>query len=176
MTVDITEEEKVVSQVDRAKVEMALQSLMAEENFLMATIAGSLAALVGAVVWAGITVATGYQIGIVAIAVGFLVATAIRVAGKGLTSKFSLLGAVLALFGCVIGNLFTIFYLGANESGMSMMELLRLIDFSMIPALMIDTSSAMDLVFYAIALYEGYQLSLRQISGEDLAGATAAEV
>ncbi|MDH3976462.1 MAG: hypothetical protein OEV42_19530 [Deltaproteobacteria bacterium] len=155
--------------IDAAQVEVALQSLMDEENFAMAAVAGLIGAIVSAVIWAGITVATGYQIGIVAIAVGFIVATVVRISGKGLTPKFSILGAVLALVGCVLGNFFTLVYFGAQESGITIMELLPLINVAQIPALMIDTFSGMDLVFYGIAVYEGYQLSLRKITGEDMA-------
>ena len=170
MTEGIGTKENGVAHMNREKMEAALQSLMGEENFAMAVLAGSVAALICAFAWAGITVATGYQVGMVAIAVGFIVATAVRIAGRGLTSRFRLLGAVLALIGCVLGNLFTIFYFGAKESAMPLMELLRMIDLTMIPSLMMDTFSGMNLVFYGIAIYEGYNLSLRQISGEDLAG------
>jgi Zn-dependent protease len=156
-------------QMDRAQAEMLTGSLLAEENFGLAVVAGLLAALISAVAWAGITVVTGYQIGIAAIGVGYAVAAAVRIAGKGLTSKFRLLGAALSLLGCLMGNLFTIFYFGAKEAGMPIMEFLPLIDLAMIPAILINTSSGMDLVFYGIAVYEGYKLSLRQIRAEEMA-------
>ncbi len=171
MTEGINPEEKGVPQMDSAEVKMALQSLLGEENFGLAVVAGLVGALVSAVAWAGITVATGYQIGIAAIGVGYIVAAAVRIAGKGLTSRFSILGAGMALLGCVLGNLFTLIYFGAEESGMTIMELLSLINVAALPALVIDTFSGMDLVFYGIAVYEGYKLSLRQITGEELARA-----
>ena len=173
MTEGNNAEERGIAKMDRKKVEAALQSLMGEENFAMAVLAGSVGALICAFAWAAITVATGYQVGIVAIAVGFIVATAVRIAGRGLTSRFRVLGAVLALLGCVLGNLFTILYFGAKETGMPLMDFLRLIDVTMIPSLMMDSFSGMNLVFYGIAVYEGYNLSLRQIRDEDLARAGA---
>ena len=152
-----------------AQVEVVFQSFKGEENFAMAVVAGSVGALICAFAWAGITVATGYQVGVVAIAVGFIVATAVRIAGRGLTSRFRVLGAVLALLGCVLGNLFTIFYFGAKETGIPLMDLLRMIDVTIIPSLIMGTFSGMNLLFYGIAVYEGYKLSLRQISTEELA-------
>ena len=38
----------------------------------------------------------------------------------------------------------------------------------MIPDVMIATFSPMDLLFYAIAIYEGYRLPLRQVTEEEL--------
>lgn len=67
-----------------------------------------LASLVGACIWAAISVATGYQIGYVAIGVGFLVGMAVKIFGKGIDQVYGYIGAVLSLFGCVLGNLFTI--------------------------------------------------------------------
>lgn len=164
MSEGISDEERTLAQA-----EVVFQSFKGEEDFVMAVVAGSVGALICAFAWAGITVATGYQVGIVAIAVGFIVATAVRIAGRGLTSRFRVLGAVLALLGCVLGNLFTIFYFGAKEMGIPLMDLLRMIDVTIIPSLIMGTFSGMNLLFYGIAVYEGYKLSLRQISTEELA-------
>jgi len=146
----------------------AIQQLQEEENFPLAIIAGLLAALLGAGIWAGFTVVTEYQIGIIAIGVGFLVAFSIRLAGKGLTIKFQVLGALFSLLGCAAGNFFTVCYYIAQNEGIGFFEILTLINPSAIPNLMASTFSAMDIVFYGIAVYEGYRLSLRQLSESEL--------
>ena len=68
----------------------------------MAALAGLAAAFVGAIAWAIVTVTTKYQLGIMAIAVGLLVGLALRLGNGG--KAFGILGACLALFGCVLGN------------------------------------------------------------------------
>ena len=81
------------------------EQLRGEQNLLIALLAGIAAAVVGTIVWAAITVTTGYQIGYMAIAVGFIVGYAVRL-GNGIDKIFGVLGAALALGGCVLGNLF----------------------------------------------------------------------
>jgi hypothetical protein len=45
------------------------------------------------------------------------------------------------------------------------------IDYSLVPQIMIDSFSPMDILFYGFALYEGYKFSFREITeGEIVAG------
>ena len=71
------------SSIDPAQVAYLQQRLHSEQNLLLGAAAGMIAALAGAAVWAGVTVVTGYQIGFMAIGVGFLVGYAIRAVGRG---------------------------------------------------------------------------------------------
>jgi hypothetical protein len=70
----------------------------------LGAIAGVGAAIVGAIAWAIVTVSTKHQIGLMAVAVGALVGLALRIGNGG--KAFGILGAFLALFGCVLGKLF----------------------------------------------------------------------
>lgn len=132
-----------------------------EGSFLAAIGAGFGAALVGAVLWAGITVATGVQIGFMAVGVGFLVGLAIRNVGRGRSPKFAVAGATLALIGCVLGNLFTVLGLIANDREVRFFDLLghALANPGTAAGLMSDSFQVMDLLFYGIAIYEGFKLS-----------------
>ncbi len=154
--------------IDEAQLAYALEQLRSEENFPVAVIAGIAAAAVGAAAWTTITVLTGYQIGFMAIGVGFLVALTIRATGKGLSTKFQILGAVLSLLGCMVGNFLTVCWFIAQNEAMPFFDLLTQIDPVVIPDIMISTFSGMDLLFYGIAVYEGYRLSLRAVSEQEL--------
>lgn len=158
-------------ELDPTMVSFALERLRAEQNLTGGLVAGAVASLAGAVAWALITVATGYQIGFMAIGVGFLVAVANRAVGKGLDQIFGIAGAALALSGCLVGNLLIVLHYVAEVEQIGFFELLPLIDYRLVPQLMIDTFSPMDLVFYAIAIYQGYRTSFRQISLEELQSA-----
>src|SRR5882672_10328355 len=70
------------------------------ENLPMGFMAGLIAAAVGAGLWALVTILTGYQIGWMAVGVGFLVGWAVRAGGKGTHTVFGMMGAMLALGGC----------------------------------------------------------------------------
>ena len=125
--------------------------------------AGAVAALIGAALWAIITITTEYQIGFMAVGVGFLVGYAIRAFGQGSAQKFAIAGAALALLGCILGNLFTIAGVIAKTNGGNAIS----VAFSLLthPASAANIMSAaaqpMDFLFYAIAIYEGYKLSRR---------------
>lgn len=86
---------------EEAEVLEAFEQLDYEQNLPMGVVAGLIGALVGAALWAWITVLTDAQIGWMAIAVGFLVGLAVRIFGKGLDKVFGIVGAVLSLLGCV---------------------------------------------------------------------------
>ena len=135
----------------------------ARGNLGLGIAAGVVAALIGAVLWAVITVTTEYQIGFMAIGVGLLVGFAVRRFGNGTTQPYGIAGAVLALAGCMLGNLFSIFGFISIQESMEMTEVAStvLADPAMTASLMRDSFSPMDLVFYGIAVYEGYKIAMK---------------
>lgn len=154
---------------DPVQVEYALEQLRGEQSLLMGLVAGTAAALVGAGSWAAVTVFSGYQIGWMAVGVGFLVGIAVRTAGKGIDKAFGVLGAMLALLGCAVGNLLAVVGMVADRNGMKFLDVLSGIGPGNAGDLMIASFSPMDLVFYGIAVYEGYKLSFRQLTDGDIA-------
>jgi hypothetical protein len=130
------------------------------QNLPMGLVAGLAAAAVGAAVWALITVLTEFQIGWMAVGVGFLVGWAVRLAGKGSTMVFGVLGAALALGGCLAGNLLTICIFGARQLNLPVFDMIARLTPALTRDLMWETSGPMDLLFYALAVYEGYRFSI----------------
>lgn len=129
------------------------------QNFPLGLTAGFVAAIIGAVIWALISVTTNYQIGWMAVGVGFLVGYAIRYFGKGSEPVFGITGSVVALLGCVAGNLLTVVIVVGNQEHISVMALLSRLTPSIIVGLLKETFQPMDLLFYGIAMYEGYKFS-----------------
>jgi hypothetical protein len=105
--------------------------------------------------------ATKMQIGFMAVGVGFLVAWAVRRFGHGTHVVFGVLGAALALLGCVAGNLLSACSFLASSEGKGIMEVLALVAAhpAVAERLVEATFNGMDVLFYAIAVYEGYKLS-----------------
>jgi hypothetical protein len=140
----------------------AIETLDDQPSLLMGLVGGVIAMLVSAVIWGAITYFTEYQIGWMAIGVGFLVGIAIRFFGKGKTALFGVSGAVLALIGCVLGNL--IFYSGviAREEGASILEVFFFFLLSPVATVEIFTLAFdfMDIFFYAIAAYVGFSTAM----------------
>jgi hypothetical protein len=137
---------------------LAVEQIRAAQNFTLAIPAGLAAALLGAGLWAAFTVVTEMQLGLIAIAIGYVVGQAIQRVGKGVDTKFGVLGALCALFGCVLGNCLSALAFVAQAKHISMLGLLS-------PAIMIRATTSfaqpMDLLFYGIAVYEGYRFSFK---------------
>lgn len=128
-------------------------------NLVVGVLGGAIAALVGAAAWAAITVATGWQIGFMAIGVGFLVGMAVRKLGRGSSPPYAIAGAALALGGCLAGNALALVGFHANAMNVSFLSVLTSVEPVALGAAMVETASAMDFVFYAIAVYEGFRLA-----------------
>ena len=145
-----------------------VSELKNEQNFPKAIIAGIAAGIVGALLWGAITVKTGYQIGFMAIGVGALVGLCIRFVGKGMDQKFGLVGGGIALLSCLIGNLFSIVGFIATSENMEYLEVVELIGMSDLLSIMMESFEIVDILFYAIAAYEGYKFSFRTFTEKDL--------
>lgn len=102
--------------------------------------------------------------------IGFLVGFAVRIAGKGVTSTYGVIGAIFALLGCLLGNVLSIcgFIETDGEVGYLGVVLTFLTNPPALFALVRDTFSPMDLLFYGIAVYEGYKFSFRELTAADL--------
>ena len=130
-----------------------------ESNLALGTLAGIGAAIVGAGIWAAITALTSFQIGWMAIGVGFLVGFAVRLVGKGTEPVFGVVGALLALVGCALGNLLTYAWFIAADQGIPYGEFLSSMNVTLMADIMVATFAAMDLLFYGIAAYCGFRYS-----------------
>lgn len=137
------------------------EQLLAEQNLPKAVGLGVLACIVGAAAWALVSYSTGYQIGYMAIGIGFIVGMAVR-QGKGITPIFGIIGAALSLLSCVMGDFFSLVGLVAKEWEVSFMEVLTEVDYGDMASLMLENAASMTILFYGIALYEGYKLSFSE--------------
>ena len=160
--------EQTAPRYNEAMLQVAMEKFRGEQNMVGGAIAGLAASLAGAAAWAAITVITDYQIGWMAVGIGLIVGIAMRAMGKGIDQSFGVVGAGLALLGCLSGNVFTILYFVSKASNLGLLETLPRLNPAAIPELMIATFKPIDLLFYGIALYEGYKLSFRRIGAEEL--------
>ncbi|MHC1782267.1 MAG: hypothetical protein AB9891_05805 [Anaerolineaceae bacterium] len=154
--------------LDEQTVQAKMESLKLEQNLALGILGGVLGGLIGAVAWALISYFTGYSIGWIAVGVGFLVGFGVSKLGKGLEPAFGIAGGVIALLSVLLGNfLVSLIYL-AQYLEMGFLDVLLGFDYSLTIDLILETFAPMDLVFYAIAVYEGYRFSFRRVSREQL--------
>jgi antitoxin component YwqK of YwqJK toxin-antitoxin module len=138
--------------------------LRKQQDLVLAVVGGLSAAVLGAIVWAMFTVATNYQIGYMAIAVGLLVGFSVRYFGAGVDKHFGYIGAILALVGCALGNLLSQVIFAADAESVGYMDILVLLNFDVIVSIFVESFSPMDVLFYSIAAYEGYRFAFRKIT------------
>ncbi len=140
-------------------------------------LAGAGAALAGAVVWTVLVVITGYELGIVAVGIGLLVGLAMAaVAGPGRSRALPVIGAVLALAGCLLGNLFSDAYYFGRLADWSTLHTLgqMIVDLTLGRSIFSAGFTPIDMLFWAIAGYEGYKLTARGIARKGIGQARPA--
>ena len=162
-------------EIDQTQYEQFLYQIEGNQNLSMGIFGGIIAASIGAAAWAAITVLTNYQIGWMAVGVGFLVGYAVRFLGKGLSKIYGYVGAALALLGCLGGNLLSVCGIISKQEAIPFFDLISRLNPLIIMDLMQATFNPIDLLFYGIAVYEGYRFSFRQITEEELAGLVKAK-
>ncbi|HST86635.1 MAG TPA: hypothetical protein VLL08_33160 [Kineosporiaceae bacterium] len=137
----------------------------ASGGLLRSTAAGAGAALAGAVLWMIFVQVTGYEVGIVAVGIGFLVGQAMA-ATAGTSTRLPPIGAVLSLIGCLLGQVLTDAHLLAEAVGVGTGRALQ--EMVTNPAFGWDVFttgfSPIDLLFWVIAGYEGYKLTARAVA------------
>lgn len=153
--------------LDRVSTE-TLVNLRKEQNLPMALLTGSSVGLLAAVLWAAITVTTEYQIGFMAIAIGALVGISMRYTGKGVDPIFGIFGGLIAVISCALGNFLSIIGFVASYENLGYIETLLLFDYSQLFPIMQETFSAIDLLFYGFAAFEGYKFSFRRFTEKGL--------
>ena len=87
----------------RNSIGAALASAGGKERLVLATVYGGGAALVGALIWWGVRAATGYEVGLIAVAVGLLVGFAVRAGSQGRGGRrFQVLAVILTYLGITL--------------------------------------------------------------------------
>jgi hypothetical protein len=137
----------------------------APSGLLRSTAAGAVAALVGAILWMVFVQVTGYEVGIVAVGIGFLVGQAMA-ATAGTSTRLPPIGAVLALFGCVLGQILTDAHFFGEAIGFGTWQALQEMTSDLNLGLDVFKAgfSAIDLLFWLIAGYEGYKLTAAAVA------------
>ena len=156
-----------MSEVDVGAQYRLAEKLYGEQNFVNGAVAGLVASLAAAVVWGGISVATGYMIGYVAIGVGIAVGYGVQVFGKGLSVKYSLIAALFGFLGCMLGNLVAGILFEAKDYGAAIGDIVASLTVNDIIAFYAETLEIMDLLFWFFAVGAAWQFAPRKLTEEE---------
>ncbi len=129
------------------------------ENLVLGLMAGALAAALGAGLWMGVEVMTHMRLGLVAIAIGFLVGMAIRVAGHGTGMIFGIMGAALTFAGCLGGEILSRIA-ESSSTGHDFFDVAQSLDWVATVTAIFSEMGPMTYLIYGIGIYEGFKLSI----------------
>lgn len=145
-----------------------LEKFRGEQKLIPGVLASLGIGVLGAALWGAITLATNFQIGYMAVAIGAGVGITMRMTGKGIDPIFGICGGIVSLFSVLLGNFFSIVGYVAEAESLEFFETLVMLNYKYVPELLMESFSVIDLIFYGIAVYEGYRFSFRKITGEDI--------
>ncbi|MEA2719734.1 MAG: hypothetical protein QOJ39_1598 [Candidatus Eremiobacteraeota bacterium] len=132
-------------------------------KLLLGIIGAVVGAVLGAIAWAAITATTNFQIGYMAVGVGILAGYGMRILSGGRDRADGIAAGVVALLGCVLGNILTAVVVIAQHQHYPIVAtaLAVLIQPVLSFELLRDGFNVMDLLFYGIAVYAGYRTALK---------------
>ena len=127
-------------------------------------LAGLLAAVLATAIWYGVVAVTSYQLGIVAIAVGFLVGQSVVLGARGHASiALPVISVVLTLLALAISEYLIVAYFVGQEVGVPI-DIVQPPDF--VVSVIADSLAAdpLTLAFWAIALFQAVAIPWRAIT------------
>jgi len=154
--------------VHQLKLQHLMDQLRANQNLGAGIFGGLIAAAAGACGWALLAYYTGWQLGIAAIGIGWLVGYAVRKMGNGIDKVFGVAGAVLALLGIGAGNLLATCAYLAEDTGATILEVIATLDLETAGRILAGGFSPVDLLFYALAVYYAYKGAIRPMTESEL--------
>lgn len=131
-----------------------------KSSFARGVGAGAAAAVVGAAAWALVGLLTGYQIGFIAIGIGYLVGAAMARFGRIKGTAPMLTAALIALVGALVGHLAWVYTAGSRETGIAITTLIDTIG----PVEVItntDITEPFSWAFFALAAFTAGQVAVR---------------
>ncbi len=142
-------------EVDEAGLNEYIEQRRSQQNLVAGILAGLAGAAIGSIVWAVSAVVSEKEYAVVAVVVGFLVGCGVRFFGKGIETRFGVAGAILAVIGVVVGKMIATAIVASNTDKSPLTQL-------------IDNFHPIDLVFYAVALFQGYRFSFHKITKDEM--------
>ena len=150
------------------QAEQAFQAETEDTNFLGAVLLGLLAAVVSALIWYGIVVVTDYQLGIIAVAIGWLVAQGVIFgAGRKRGSYLQAISVIITIGAMAASEYLIVRHILmklAVEEGYLVNDVPLLLPLEDIWFLILEGIKAdpITLVFWAIALWQAFSLPAKR--------------
>jgi ribose/xylose/arabinose/galactoside ABC-type transport system permease subunit len=140
------------------------ETLISEQNFAAALIAGAIAMLLAAVAYGKVVEVWPFSYGFAAAGVGVVIGFFMGFLGRGISMKFSVAAAVYTIVGCILGNLFVKIMNLAQATATSPIDVLQHNSLSEIGRWSVAGFSLVHLVFWFVAVFAAVFLAKRPLS------------
>ncbi|MGB1031853.1 MAG: toxin-antitoxin system YwqK family antitoxin, partial [Flavobacteriales bacterium] len=147
-------------EIDEARIREEYEK---HEHLPYAIIGGSITAVIFAIIWGLVSYLAEFQIGIMAVLLGLGIGFSVRFYGSGTRPIFGVLGATLALLGCLMGNLFTQVGIMMDDSSLNYLQVFNALGVVDVLEIYTESFHVLDLLFYVIAMFEGYRFAFRPL-------------
>ena len=143
------------------------ESLIAEQNFPAGVVAAVVAMAAGALGWGAATVMIGAIPAWFAIALGALVGYGMQLFGRGLSTKYSAVAAVLAVIGCNAGTLAAYIVYQSKSSARNIGEVVSSLDLAALMDFYVRALEIMDVIFWFLAAVAAWYFGQRDLTQEE---------
>jgi hypothetical protein len=154
--------------IDPYHLELVKEWYRRKQNPGGAAIAGALAMIAALGLWAAASALSHRQLGFMSVAVGLMVGVSIRRVGRGIDPRFGLLGAALALLGCLIGTLLACCSPIAAENDIPSFTVLSLLDPANVKNVLSQGISPTEWVLFGITAAISYSLAFKRITSREV--------
>lgn len=143
------------------------ETLLSEQRFAAAVIAGAVATLLAAIIYGITTAIWGFSYGFAIAGIGIVVGISMQYLGRGIKMKFAVVASVYTIAGCVLGNVFRVVMELALAKGISPLDVFQSNALSTLTERAASYFSFVDLVFWLVAVFAAVFLAMRPLSRSD---------
>ncbi len=143
------------------------EKLLSEQNFSAAVIVGAVATVIAAAIYGITTAIWDFSYGFAAAGIGIVVGISMGYLGRGIKMKFAVAASVYTIAGCLLGNVFRVVIPQGRGNVISLLDVFRSNELSVIAGWSVSNVSFIDLVFWFLAVFAAVFLARRPLSRSD---------
>jgi hypothetical protein len=128
-------------------------------HYVLALLAALTMAVIGTLIWVGITFITGWHPGLLALVIAVMVGASVRMSGRGSHFTFGVIGVAFTLLSCLAGEISVSLQL-ATTPVFDLYGVLMHVDLISLSIAIINQITPVMMVIYGVSAYLAYTLSI----------------